>query len=114
MVLYFGPAIFKISRLLVIAMSCVHIFACVFYRVKKESAENIEAMEQFYSSRNVDPNVSIDLTLHSAPHILYFELIFAVSSCSFNSSIWSEVELCVQDLGQTYVSESALETRFYQ
>jgi hypothetical protein len=58
MVLYFGPAIFKISRLLVIAMSCVHIFACVFFRVKKDSAESVDVVDQFYSSRNVDPNVS--------------------------------------------------------
>jgi hypothetical protein len=59
MVLYFGPAIFKISRLLVIAMSCVHIFACVFFRVKKDSAASNDDVDQFYISRNVDPNVSV-------------------------------------------------------
>jgi hypothetical protein len=60
MVLYFGPAVFKISRLLVIAMSCVHIFACVFFRVKKDSAESTDAVDQFYISRNVNPNVRPD------------------------------------------------------
>ncbi len=57
MVLYFGSAMFKIARLLFVAMSCVHVFACVFYRVKKESASTDE-VNQFFISRNVDPTVS--------------------------------------------------------
>jgi hypothetical protein len=57
MVLYFGPAIFKISRLLFVAMACVHIFACIFYRVKKDSADSADALDQFYISRNVNPEV---------------------------------------------------------
>jgi hypothetical protein len=57
MVLYFGSAIFKIARLLFVAMSCVHVFACVFYRVKKESALSIDDVNQFFISRNVDPTV---------------------------------------------------------
>jgi hypothetical protein len=56
MVLYFGSAVFKIARLLFVAMSCVHVFACVFYRVKKESA-SVEDVNQFFISRNVDPTV---------------------------------------------------------
>ena len=56
-VLYFGSAIFKIARLLVIAMLSVHIFACAFYRVKKDSANSPEDVESFYQSKNVDPTV---------------------------------------------------------
>jgi hypothetical protein len=59
MVLYFGPAMFKISRLLFFAMSCVHIFACVFYRVKKDSAVNEDSVAHFYTSLNVNPDVSM-------------------------------------------------------
>ncbi len=56
-VLYFGSAIFKIARLLVIAMLSVHIFACAFYRVKKDSANSPEDVESFYQSKNVDSTV---------------------------------------------------------
>jgi hypothetical protein len=57
MVLYFGSAIFKITRLLAIAMLCVHCFACAFFRVKKESALSQDDVELFYTSRGVDPTV---------------------------------------------------------
>ena len=56
-VLYFGSAMFKIVRLLLIAMMCVHLFACVFYRVKKESAASLDDVAAFYSSKGVDPSV---------------------------------------------------------
>ena len=52
-VLYFGSSVYKIARLLVIAMISVHLFACAFYRVKKESADNPEDVDSFYESRNV-------------------------------------------------------------
>ncbi len=58
MVLYFGPAIFKIARLLFVAMSCVHVFACIFYKVKTESAASTDDVDQFFLSRHVDPTVS--------------------------------------------------------
>ncbi len=58
MVLYFGSAIFKITRLLFVAMSCVHVFACIFYRVKRESAPSTEEFDHFFTSRNIDPTVS--------------------------------------------------------
>jgi hypothetical protein len=54
-VLYFGPATFKIARLLFTAVLCIHIFACLFYRVKKDGAEKPEDVEHFYHSRNADP-----------------------------------------------------------
>jgi hypothetical protein len=56
-VLYFGSAMFKIGRLLLIAMMCVHVFACVFYRVKKESAASPDDVTAFFASRAVDPDV---------------------------------------------------------
>jgi hypothetical protein len=52
-VLYFGAAIFKIGRLLFIAMMSVHLFACAFFRVKKETSSQ-EDVDNFYLSRNVD------------------------------------------------------------
>ncbi len=54
--LYFGSAIFKIGRLLFIAMLSVHLFACAYFRVKKETSSE-EDMENFYLSRNVDSTV---------------------------------------------------------
>lgn len=58
-VVYFGSAIFKITRLLVIAASSVHFFSCIFYRVKEESAINPEDVVVFYTSKNVEENVSL-------------------------------------------------------
>ena len=81
-VLYFGPAMFKIARLLLVALMwavlldmidlwciymiglgnlsrSVHIFACMFFRVKKESAFHPDDVTTFYSSRGIDENVSL-------------------------------------------------------
>ena len=60
-VLYFGSAMFKICRLLLIAMSSVHIFACAFHRVKKESAASPDDVAAFYASKGVDPEVRAGL-----------------------------------------------------
>jgi hypothetical protein len=57
-VLYFGSSLFKIGRLFLIAMMCVHFFACVFYRVKMESAASPDDVTAFYASKAVDPDVS--------------------------------------------------------
>ncbi len=56
--LYFGSAVFKIARLLSIAMLCVHFFACMYFRIKKESSSP-EDVAIFYESKYVDENVSI-------------------------------------------------------
>ncbi len=55
-ILQLGGAAYKIGRLLFIAMLAVHIFACAFFRVKKESSSE-EDVEAFYQSKNVDPLV---------------------------------------------------------
>jgi hypothetical protein len=57
-VISFGSAIFKSIRLLSIAMLSVHVFACAFYRVKKESALSQEDVENFYLTRNAQSTVS--------------------------------------------------------
>jgi hypothetical protein len=57
-VIYLGSGIFKIARLLFIAMFSVHMFACVFFRVKIVSAAVPEDVTAFYTSRNVASNVS--------------------------------------------------------
>ena len=56
-VLNLGSASFKIGRLLFIALLCVHLFACAFYRVKKESALSQEDVDAFYEEKGVDPKV---------------------------------------------------------
>ena len=62
-VLYFGPATFKIARLLFIAMLCIHIFACLFYRVKKDGAASMDDVDSFYISKNADPEASQPLNM---------------------------------------------------
>ncbi len=54
---YLGSAIFKIARLLIVATSCVHLFACAFHRVKVESAYSPEDVTAFYSSRGIENSV---------------------------------------------------------
>ena len=54
---YLGSAIFKIARLLIIATSCVHLFACAFHRVKVESAYSPEDVVAFYTSRDIEQEV---------------------------------------------------------
>ncbi len=56
-VVYLGSAVFKIFRLMFIALFCVHLFACLFYWVKVESANNPEDIVVFYTSRNANPDV---------------------------------------------------------
>jgi hypothetical protein len=58
-VLLFGSSIFKILRLLMIALVFVHLFACAYFRVKKESANSPEDMDGFFTSKAVDPTVGI-------------------------------------------------------
>jgi hypothetical protein len=57
-VLYFGSAVFKIARLLFIAMLCVHFFACIYYRVKRDTTPNPDDVEAFYASKYVSQDVS--------------------------------------------------------
>ncbi len=63
--LFFGSAIFKIGRLLFIAMMSVHLFACAYFRVKKETSSE-EDMEGFYLARNVISTVRMrnESTMH--------------------------------------------------
>jgi hypothetical protein len=59
-VIYLGSPVFKIARLLFIAMFSVHLFACIFFRVKVVSAFAAEDVATFYTSRNVAENVSVE------------------------------------------------------
>lgn len=56
--IYLGSAVFKIARLLFIAMFSVHMFACIFYRIKIISAFAPEDVSLFYTSKNVPADVS--------------------------------------------------------
>ncbi len=75
-ILLFGSAAYKITRLLFVALLCVHLFACAFFRVKKESAISPEDVDSFYESKNVSPAVSTNLFLQI--YIFYpADLLFA-------------------------------------
>lgn len=58
-VVYFGSSIFKICRLLMVATLCVHIFACIYFRVKIDYANSPDDVINFYVIKNVDPDVRI-------------------------------------------------------
>ncbi len=68
--IYLGSPVFKIARLLFIAMFSVHLFACIFFRVKVISAPTTEDVAAFYTSRNVAEDVSINYGECSA-HLLW-------------------------------------------
>ncbi len=57
-VIYLGSAIFKIARLLFVALFSVHMFACLFFRVKIASASTPEDVTAFYASKNTANDVS--------------------------------------------------------
>jgi hypothetical protein len=63
-VVYFGSAVFKIIRLLLVAIFSVHFFACIFYRVKDISAESQEDVTDFYESKNIATDVIPIIELH--------------------------------------------------
>ncbi len=56
--IYLGSPVFKIARLLFVALCSVHLFACIFFRVKVSSALEPEDVATFYTSKNVPDNVS--------------------------------------------------------
>ncbi len=58
-VIYLGSAVFKIARLLFIAMFSVHLFACIFFRVKVISASSPDDVSDFYTSKNAAIDVSL-------------------------------------------------------
>jgi len=53
-VVFFGSALFKILRLWILALFAIHLFCCLFYRVKVSSNEP-DTVEAFFLSRNADP-----------------------------------------------------------
>ena len=57
-VVHFGSAMFKIFRLLFLAVFCVHFFACIFFAVKTGSAASADEVTAFYTSRHVAQDVS--------------------------------------------------------
>ncbi len=59
--IYLGSPVFKIARLLFVAMFSVHLFACIFFRVKISSAFAPGDVTTFYTSKNVAEDVSSDL-----------------------------------------------------
>ncbi len=58
-VVYLGSGIFKIARLTFIALFFVHLFACIFYRVKEATADSPDEVVDFYVSKKVEADVSL-------------------------------------------------------
>ena len=61
---YFGSSLFKILRLLIIAIFSIHLFACIFYRVKEVSAYSPEDVTDFYVSRHANDDVGFSEFYH--------------------------------------------------
>ena len=57
-IVYCGATLFKVLRLIIVAASSVHFFACIFFRVKILSAQTPEEVSSFYVSKGVDLDVS--------------------------------------------------------
>jgi hypothetical protein len=91
-VIYLGSASFKIARLLFVAMFSVHLFACIFFRVKVVSADSPDDVALFYTSKNVAEDVST-----SGIACTGMPLPFNDNYC-----------IVEQDLGQQYVSSASL------
>jgi hypothetical protein len=69
-VVYMGSAVFKIFRLTFIALFSVHLFACIFFWVKLETANHPEDVTEFYTSRNASDKVSHKLKNISQKFVL--------------------------------------------
>ncbi len=74
-VIYLGSAVFKIARLLFIALFSVHFFACLFFKVKIVSANTPDDVTAFYTSRNVAQDVSIVSIVSKAVSILLSQVV---------------------------------------
>ena len=59
-VIYFGSALFKIGRLLLFASVSVHLFACIFFRVKESSAASKDDIASFYAAKGVAEDVRVN------------------------------------------------------
>ena len=71
--MYIGSAVFKIIKLLTVATFSVHLFACMFFRVKAVSAATVDDVVEFYTSRDIEIDVSC-----CPRNILSFESVFVV------------------------------------
>jgi hypothetical protein len=101
-VIYLGSPVFKIARLLFVAMFSVHLFACIFFRVKVSSASTPEDVAMFYTSKNVPENVSKAFWTQNLAQDKYNSLV----SRSFFMPL--KALTCfdfMQDLGQQYVCD---------
>jgi hypothetical protein len=56
-IVYCGDTLFKVVRLILVGAFSVHFFACIFFRVKIVSAHTEEDVTNFYTSRNIEPDV---------------------------------------------------------
>jgi hypothetical protein len=69
-IVYCGDTLFKVMRLILVGASSVHFFACVFFRVKILSANTEDDVTTFYTSRNIEADVRVQLESSSTAMIL--------------------------------------------
>ncbi len=101
--IYLGSSVFKIARLLFIAMFSVHLFACIFFRVKIASAETPEDVTAFYIAKNVAENVR---TYFKNFQCIFFGCNYQdIDSIIYIPDLYL-MKYLLQDLGQQYVSKS--------
>ncbi len=70
-VVYLGSILFKITRLVIVAMFTVHFGACIFFRVKMNSADSAEDVSSFYAENHIRDNVGAADCLHD---VLYTDV----------------------------------------
>ena len=57
-VIYLGSSVFKIVRLLLVALLSVHYFACIFFAVKRDTAMSDADVAAFYGRFDIGPQVA--------------------------------------------------------
>ncbi len=94
-VVYLGSAIFKITRLTFMALFCVHLFACIYFRVKESSASSVDDVVEFYASKNIQEDVSTHRTSQFR-YVIDSTKFIQNDCCMFYISL-------LQDLSSQYV-----------
>ncbi len=106
-VVYLGSAIFKIARLTFIALFFVHLFACIFYRVKETSAESPEDVAAFYSAKRA--NVSFTSWSLGGTVSFRFQTGTYHNLVRFKVQFTDALLMGMQDLPSQYVRTNNLE-----
>ena len=64
---------FKIIKLLTVATFSVHLFACMFFRVKVASAATVDDVVEFYTLRDIEKDVSSPCSFLSVESVFFLD-----------------------------------------